>query len=106
MSTPKTEKQKGVFSKILIAIDGSKQSINAAYYAIDVSDKFNAELYAIHVVKDPAYMEMSSFGIYDVETPFHIAELWASSHLLDVVELPLKKLLSSFTTTSGCSSAI
>lgn len=27
-------------------------------------------------------------------------------HLLDKVELPLKKLLSSFTTTSGCSSAI
>jgi hypothetical protein len=36
-----------------------------------VSDKFNAELYAIHVVKDPAYMEMFSFEIHDVETPFH-----------------------------------
>jgi hypothetical protein len=36
-----------------------------------VSDKFNAELYAIHVIKDPAYVEMFSFGIYDVETPFH-----------------------------------
>jgi hypothetical protein len=35
-----------------------------------VSYKFDAELYAIHVVKDPAYMEMFSFGIYDVETPF------------------------------------
>jgi hypothetical protein len=35
-----------------------------------------------------------------------IAELWDSSHLPDVVELPLKKLLSSFTTTSGCSSGI
>jgi hypothetical protein len=34
-----------------------------------LADKFNAELYAIHVVKDPAYIEMFSFGIYDIETP-------------------------------------
>jgi nucleotide-binding universal stress UspA family protein len=70
MSFPGTEKQKGTFSKLLIAIDGSKESMDAAYYAINVSNKFNAELYAIHVVKDPAYVEMFSFGIYDVETPF------------------------------------
>ena len=69
MSTTETQRQKGIFSKILVAIDGSKQSIDAAYYAIDVSDKFVAELYAIHVVKDPAYIEMFSFGIYDIETP-------------------------------------
>jgi len=71
MSTTEPQRQKGIFSKILVAIDGSKQSMDAAYYAIDVSDKFEAELYAIHVVKDPAYLEMFSFGIYDVETPFH-----------------------------------
>jgi nucleotide-binding universal stress UspA family protein len=52
MSTPETEKQKEIFSKILVTIDGSKQSMNAAYYAINVSNKFNAELYAIHVTKD------------------------------------------------------
>src|ERR671922_952400 len=33
-------------------------------------------------------------------------ELWASSHLLVLVELPLKRLLSSFTRRTGCSSAI
>jgi nucleotide-binding universal stress UspA family protein len=71
MSTMETKKQIGTFSKILVAIDGSRQSIDAAYYAINVSNKFNAELYAIHVVKDPAYVEMFSFRIYDVETPFH-----------------------------------
>jgi hypothetical protein len=27
--------------------------------------------FAIHVVKDSAYVEMFSFGIYDIETPFH-----------------------------------
>jgi nucleotide-binding universal stress UspA family protein len=61
-----TKKQIGTFSKILVAIDGSRQSMDAGYYAIDMSNKFNAELY----VKDPAYVEMFSFGIYDVETPF------------------------------------
>ena len=71
MPIPGTEKQKGIFSKILIAIDGSKQSMDASNYAINVSSKFNAGLYAIHVVKDPAYVEMFSFGIYDVEAPFH-----------------------------------
>ncbi len=60
MSTTETKKE--IFSKILVAIDGSKESTNAAYYAINVLNKFNAELYAIHVVKDPAYVEMFSFG--------------------------------------------
>ena len=53
-----------IFSKILVAIDGSKQSMDAAYYAINVSNKFNAELYAI-------YVDMFSFGIYDIEPPIH-----------------------------------
>lgn len=71
MSTTETKKQKGIFSKILVAIDGSKQSMDAAYYAINVSNKFNAELYAIHVTTDSEYVEMFSFGIYDVEPPTH-----------------------------------
>jgi nucleotide-binding universal stress UspA family protein len=71
MSTTETKKQKGIFSKILVAIDGSKHSMDAAYYAINVSNKFDAELYAIHVVNDPAYVDMFSFGIYDLETPTH-----------------------------------
>lgn len=69
MPTTETKKQKGTFSKILVAIDGSKQSMDAAYYAINISNKFSAELYAIHVTIDSEYVEMFSFGIYDVETP-------------------------------------
>ncbi|HET7148765.1 MAG TPA: universal stress protein [Candidatus Nitrosopolaris sp.] len=37
-------------SKILVAIDGSEQSMHAADYAIDMATKYNAELIAIHVV--------------------------------------------------------
>ena len=43
MSTTETKNEIGTFSKILVAIDGSKQSMDAAYYAINVTNKFNAE---------------------------------------------------------------
>ena len=39
-----TKKLTGKFSKILAAIDGSRQSMDAGYYAINMSNKFNAEL--------------------------------------------------------------
>jgi hypothetical protein len=37
MSTTETKNEIGTFSKILVAIDGSKQSMDAAYYAIIVT---------------------------------------------------------------------
>jgi nucleotide-binding universal stress UspA family protein len=37
------------FSKILIAIDGSEQSLDAADYAIDIAQKHDTELYALYV---------------------------------------------------------
>jgi nucleotide-binding universal stress UspA family protein len=49
MST--TAGQKTIFSKILIAIDGSDASMDAADYAISISKQHNAELlYALHVI--------------------------------------------------------
>ena len=59
------------YNQIAYSIDGSKQSMKAAYYAINVSNKFNAELCTIYVIKDPAYVDMFSFGIYDIEPPIH-----------------------------------
>ena len=47
MST--TAGQETIFSKILIAIDGSDASMDAADYAI--SKQHNAELYALHVIR-------------------------------------------------------
>jgi nucleotide-binding universal stress UspA family protein len=41
---------KTIFSKILIAIDGSDASMDAADYAISISKQYNAELYALHVI--------------------------------------------------------
>jgi nucleotide-binding universal stress UspA family protein len=49
MST--TASQKTIFSKILIAIDGSDASMDAAEYAVSISEQYNAELlYALHVI--------------------------------------------------------
>ena len=42
--------QKAIFSKILVAIDSSDASMNAADYATSISQRYNAELYALHVI--------------------------------------------------------
>jgi nucleotide-binding universal stress UspA family protein len=42
--------QKTIFSKILVAIDSSDASMDAADYATVISKKYNAELYALHVI--------------------------------------------------------
>ena len=50
--TPMTTTGKRIImiSKILIAIDGSDASMDAADYAISISKQYNAELYALHVI--------------------------------------------------------
>jgi nucleotide-binding universal stress UspA family protein len=51
MSTTINASQKTIFSKILVAIDGSDASMDAADYAIFISKQHNAELlYALHVI--------------------------------------------------------
>ncbi|MGC2573792.1 MAG: universal stress protein [Candidatus Nitrosopolaris sp.] len=42
--------QKAIFSKILVAIDSSDASMDAADYATSMSQRYNAELYAFHVI--------------------------------------------------------
>ena len=42
--------KKGKFSKILVGIDGSQPSMDAAEYALAMAKKDNAELIAIHVL--------------------------------------------------------
>ena len=43
--------QKAIISKILVAIDGSDASMDASDYATAISKKYNAELYALHVIR-------------------------------------------------------
>ncbi|HXP49023.1 MAG TPA: universal stress protein [Bacteroidia bacterium] len=42
--------QKPLFSKILVAIDSSDASMDAADYAAAISQRYNVELYALHVI--------------------------------------------------------
>lgn len=38
------------FSKILVAVDGSEESMAASHYAAEIARKYDAELIAIHVI--------------------------------------------------------
>ena len=50
---------KANFSKILVAIDGSEASMDAAEYALEMTKKFNSELIALTVIRLP----LSSYGL-------------------------------------------
>jgi nucleotide-binding universal stress UspA family protein len=53
-TTPNTAtgaSQKAIISKILVAIDGSDASMDAADYTISMSKVYDAELYALHVIR-------------------------------------------------------
>jgi nucleotide-binding universal stress UspA family protein len=49
--------------KIMVGIDGSKDSINAADYAIDIAKKHNAELIAVNVLTSDIGYTYSSPGV-------------------------------------------
>jgi nucleotide-binding universal stress UspA family protein len=42
--------QNEIISRVLVAIDGSDSSMNAADNAISICKKYNAELYAVHII--------------------------------------------------------
>jgi nucleotide-binding universal stress UspA family protein len=60
-STATGANQKAIISKKLVAIDGSATSMEAADYATAISKKYNAELYALHVVR----VDVDLFGMHE-----------------------------------------
>src|SRR5215468_10037661 len=50
-----------IFSKILVAIDSSDASMDAADYATAISQRYNAELYALHVI----YADVDLYGPHE-----------------------------------------
>src|SRR5918911_774666 len=52
--------QKIMFYKILVAIDGSDPSMDAADYAISISKEYNAELYSLYVIR----ADVDLFGVH------------------------------------------
>jgi nucleotide-binding universal stress UspA family protein len=65
-----SDSQKAMISKILVAVDGSDASMHAADYAVLMSNKYDAELYALHVVHPAdvhAISESTQASSYSVE---------------------------------------
>jgi nucleotide-binding universal stress UspA family protein len=60
MPATSTASQKIMFYKILVAIDGSDASMDAADYAVSISKEYNAELYALYVIR----ADVDLFGVH------------------------------------------
>jgi nucleotide-binding universal stress UspA family protein len=60
MSSDSKIGQKITFQKILVAIDGSDASMDAADYAISISKEYSAELHALHVIR----ADVDLFGVH------------------------------------------
>ena len=79
MSNNKAEK----FSKILVAVDGSEQSMQAAAYAIDLAKKYNAQLIALTV----SHVPLSSYGFGSrPETVKHDKEMLESKQWFRTIQ--------------------
>jgi|SRR6188472_3815643 len=63
---PKENENK--FSKILVAVDGSQASMDAADQAIEMASKYNSEIIALHVI-------LSDTTIFGTSPPRHIDEI-------------------------------
>ena len=50
-------------SKIMVGIDGSEESVNAADYAIAIAKRYNAELIAVNVLTVDIGYANSSLGV-------------------------------------------
>jgi nucleotide-binding universal stress UspA family protein len=67
--TTTSDDQKTIVTKILVSIDGSDESMDAADRAISMAKEHNAELYALHVIRP----DVDLFGPH--ETSEHIIEM-------------------------------
>jgi nucleotide-binding universal stress UspA family protein len=56
------------FSKILVAVDGSQASMDAADQAIEMASKYNSEIIALHVI-------LSDTTLFGTNPPQHIDEI-------------------------------
>jgi nucleotide-binding universal stress UspA family protein len=62
------------FSRILVGLDGSESSFEAADYAISLAKRYGSELIAIHVIPSKSIMGHSS-GMFGVVTPVFLKKM-------------------------------
>lgn len=58
-------------TKILVGIDGSDSSLNAATYAIDLSKRFNSEIFLLSIVPSKVHHGDSS-GVFGMVSPSYL----------------------------------
>ena len=62
-----TQQEQQEISKIIVPIDGSKYSMEAAYYALKMAEKYDSEVAVVHAVNiDP---NLQLLGIYRLSYP-------------------------------------
>ncbi len=86
-------------SKILVGIDGSESSFNAAKYAIDLSIKFNSEIFLLSIVPSKIHHGDSS-GVFGMVSPSYLNEYKKDSEkwFNDIVNLAKNEGLSEIET--------
>ncbi len=62
-----------MFSKILVGIDGSEYSRNAVNYALDISTKYNSDLFLLAIVPSKVHHGDSS-GVFGMVAPSYFEE--------------------------------
>jgi nucleotide-binding universal stress UspA family protein len=67
------------FSKVLVAIDGSQSSIDAAAYAAAMVRKNNAQLIVLHVLFSPLGYEYSSGKFGDETIPSSVKQIFGAA---------------------------
>jgi nucleotide-binding universal stress UspA family protein len=92
---------KGRFWKILVPIDGSDQSLDAAHYAIEMAkkEKNDVQLIAIHVLLSQIGYAFTSSDIYTLNTSSSIRELLED--IKKEAERWFNKIKEKADTTSG-----
>ena len=87
-------------SKILVGLDGSESSFNAAKYAIDLSIKFNSEIFLLSIVPSKVHHGDSS-GVFGMVSPSYLHEYQKESEkwFNDVVNHAKNEGLSEIETT-------
>ena len=75
------------FSKILVGIDGSEPSMNAADYAVLLAQQYNADLIALHVLPEPIRYEYEDR--IDSDVPYYASTTsTTAASPRRIVELP------------------
>jgi nucleotide-binding universal stress UspA family protein len=77
------------FSKILVAIDGSEESLHAADYAIEIARRYNADVIALNVIP-------SDVTLFGPSAPPHIIELKQEAQdYLDKIKEKTEKMMGN-----------